>query len=47
MCLNTVQLSSYPSNKTIFLRTELVGGAEFVGAVGKGLSLLGSELSRV
>ena len=29
-CLNTVQLSSYPPNKTIFLGTHSVG-AKFVG----------------
>ena len=48
LCLTTVQLSTYPPNKTIFLGTELFG-AEFVGAelvggrVGKGPSLLGGE----
>ena len=46
LCLNTVQLSTYPPNKIIFLGTELVG-AEFVAAklvrsrVGKGPSSLG------
>ena len=51
LCLNTVQLSTYPPNKTIFLGTELVG-AEFLGAelvrgrVGKGPSLLGAEFVR-
>ena len=29
LCFNTVQLSTYPPNKTIFLGTELVG-AELV-----------------
>ena len=39
LCLNTVQLSTYPPNKTIFLGTQLVGfvGAELVRSrVGKG-----------
>ena len=46
LCLNTVQLSTYPPNKTIILRTELVGvefvGAELVGGrVGKGPEFAG------
>ena len=31
LCLNTVQLSTYPPNKTIFLGTEVARGPEFVG----------------
>ena len=51
LCLNTVQLSTYPQNKTIILRTELVRvefvGAELVGGqVGKGPSLLGAAFFR-
>ena len=51
LCLNTVQLPTYPPYKTIFLGTELVG-AEFLGAelvrgrVGKRPSLLGAEFVR-
>ena len=40
LCLNTMQLSTYPPNKTMILGTQLVG-VEFVGA-----ELVGAESVR-